>query len=104
LTEFCFRSQNKRSCNIFFFVQHLQVSRVAQHFECTFFPPKKIVRARPLVSQGCQMVYFNKPESQMWFVLERLGMENVGVFYDHLVYLRLLWYILWLMGNFVVIW
>jgi hypothetical protein len=31
-------------------------------------------------------------------------MENAGIFYGHLEYLTVIWYILWPFGNFVVIW
>jgi hypothetical protein len=34
--------------------------------------------------QGCQMVYFHTKKSQFGHILEGLGMENVGIFYDHL--------------------
>jgi hypothetical protein len=31
-------------------------------------------------------------------------MENAGVFYDHLEYFTVIWYILWPFGNVMVIW
>jgi hypothetical protein len=31
-------------------------------------------------------------------------MENAGIFYVHLEYFMVIWYILWLFGNVVVIW
>jgi hypothetical protein len=41
--------------------------------------------------QGCQMVYF-------------LGVESVVIFSGHLEYYTTIWYILWLLGNFVILW
>jgi hypothetical protein len=31
-------------------------------------------------------------------------METTGIFYDHLEYFTVIWYILWPFGNVVVIW
>jgi hypothetical protein len=31
-------------------------------------------------------------------------MENIGIFYGHLKYFTAIWYILWPLGNVVVIW
>jgi hypothetical protein len=31
-------------------------------------------------------------------------MENAGIFYGHLEYFTVIWYILWPFGNVVVIW
>jgi hypothetical protein len=31
-------------------------------------------------------------KSQIWFILEGLGMENVFVFYEHLKYFMVIWY------------
>jgi hypothetical protein len=31
-------------------------------------------------------------------------MENAGIFYGHLEYCTVIWYILWQFGNAVVIW
>jgi hypothetical protein len=36
--------------------------------------------------QGCQMFCFLNQKSLFWYILEGLGMENLGIFYDHLVY------------------
>jgi hypothetical protein len=38
------------------------------------------------------------------YVLEGLGMENVGTFYAHLEYIMAIWYISGPFGNLVVIW
>jgi hypothetical protein len=50
-------------------------------------------------------------KSQFGYILEGLGMENVGIFYDYLEYLTAIWYILWQfctvcghLVQFVVIW
>jgi hypothetical protein len=44
-------------------------------------------------NQGCQMVYFHTKKSHLGS-LESLGMENIGIFYGHLVYFKAIWYIL----------
>jgi hypothetical protein len=31
--------------------------------------------------------------------LEGIAIEDVGIFYDHLVYLTAIWYILWTFGS-----
>jgi hypothetical protein len=36
----------------------------------------------------------------MWIFLEGLGMENVGLFYDRLVYTVEIWHFLWKFGIF----
>jgi hypothetical protein len=45
--------------------------------------------------QGCQIVYFQTKKSQFGYILEGPGMENVGIFNDHLEYFRAIWYMLW---------
>jgi hypothetical protein len=37
---------------------------------------------------------FSCPKSQFGSILEGRGVENVGIFYDHLEYLTAVWYIL----------
>jgi hypothetical protein len=54
--------------------------------------------------QGCQMAYFFKPEILIWVSLEGLSMEDVGIFYGHLVYITAIWNILWLFGIFSLFW
>jgi hypothetical protein len=49
-----------------------------------------------LLEQGCQI----KPKIQIWVKLEFLAMEDVGIFYRHLIYFTSIWYILWLFGTF----
>jgi hypothetical protein len=39
--------------------------------------------------------FFSFKKSHFAKILECLGMENVGMFYDHLEYFTALWYILW---------
>jgi hypothetical protein len=41
------------------------------------------------------MVYFNNKNSQFGYILEGLGMENVGIYYDHLEYFTAILYHLW---------
>jgi hypothetical protein len=48
--------------------------------------------------QGCQMVC-----SQFGSIMEGLRMEKAGIFYGHLEYFKVIWYILWPFGNVVVI-
>jgi hypothetical protein len=40
--------------------------------------------------QGCQMAYF---QTELGYILECLGMENVGIFYDHFEYFIAIWFI-----------
>jgi hypothetical protein len=40
------------------------------------------------------MVYFHTKKSHFGYILEGLGGENVGIFYDPLKFLRAIWYIL----------
>jgi hypothetical protein len=47
---------------------------------------------------------FSNQNSQFGKILEGLAMENLGIFYDHLVYFRPIGSILWSFGIFVVIW
>jgi hypothetical protein len=42
------------------------------------------------------LFYYQK--SQFGYILEGLGMENVGIFYDHLEYIMAFWYNLWRFG------
>jgi hypothetical protein len=42
-----------------------------------------------------------KPKIPFW-ALPR--MEIVGIFYVHVEYITAIWYILWSLGNFVIIW
>jgi hypothetical protein len=37
--------------------------------------------------QGCQMDYFHTISSKLWYILEGLGMKNVGIFHGQLVYI-----------------
>jgi hypothetical protein len=38
------------------------------------------------LQQGCQMVYFQTKKNKFGQILEGLAMEDVGIFYVHLVY------------------
>jgi hypothetical protein len=42
---------------------------------------------------------FSDQKSAFGFIREGLGMDNVGIFYIHLVYFTALWYILWQFGT-----
>jgi hypothetical protein len=43
--------------------------------------------------------YISKPKIPFWVNLsEGLAMEDVGIFYGHLVYFMAIWYILWPFG------
>jgi hypothetical protein len=46
---------------------------------------------------------FSDQKCQFGYILEGLGMENVGVLHGHFVFLLLFWYILWQSGIFVAI-
>jgi hypothetical protein len=48
--------------------------------------------------QGCQMVGFLAKKSKFGYILEGLAMEDVGIFYGHLVHFTVLCYILWVFG------
>jgi hypothetical protein len=41
---------------------------------------------------------FSFQKSEFGYILEGLGMENVGLFRDHLEYFTSVWYTLWLFG------
>jgi hypothetical protein len=43
---------------------------------------------------------FSNQKSRFGQILEGLAMEDVGVFYVHLVYFMAIWYILWPFGIF----
>jgi hypothetical protein len=45
-------------------------------------------------SPGLPDGLYSNQKSQFWYILERLGMENVGIVYDHLEYFTAIWYIL----------
>jgi hypothetical protein len=53
---------------------------------------------------------FSNQKSQFGKILEGLGMENAGVLYGHLLYLRsfgiftIIWYIYGHLANFMAIW
>jgi hypothetical protein len=59
--------------------------------------------SRTRQNQGCQMVYFLTKNPNLG-ILECLWLENVGIFYWHLDYIKAIWYILWSFSNLVVIW
>jgi hypothetical protein len=48
--------------------------------------------------------YIFKPKSLFGYILENLGMKNVGIFYLQLAYLTAIWYIFGHLVHFVVIW
>jgi hypothetical protein len=47
---------------------------------------------------------FSNQKSQLGKILEGYGMAKVGIFYGHLEYIKVIWYILWPFGNLVAIW
>jgi hypothetical protein len=59
------------------------------------------IHARPWPDQGCQMVDLHTQKSQFSDTFEGLGMKKFGihilkpfgVFYGHLVYILVIWYI-----------
>jgi hypothetical protein len=55
-----------------------------------FVPWRKIFS----VGGGCQMAYFRTKNYNLG--LEGLAMEDVGIYYGHLIYLGVILYILWL--------
>jgi hypothetical protein len=59
----------------------------------TFIPDCKIAFT-------CQMVYFQTKKSKFWEFLNGFTMEEVGLFYEQLVYFITIWYILWKFGIF----
>jgi hypothetical protein len=42
---------------------------------------------RPRNMQGCQMAFLQTKKFLFGYIWDRLGMENVGIFYDHLDYI-----------------
>jgi hypothetical protein len=57
-------------------------------------------KASRRLRQGCQMVSFSDQKSKFGYILEDLGMENVGIFSVHLEYFTTIGYILWSLVNF----
>jgi hypothetical protein len=47
---------------------------------------------------------FSNQKYKFEYILEGLGMKNVGLFYGHLECNKAIWYILWAFGNLVAIW
>jgi hypothetical protein len=47
---------------------------------------------------------FSYQKYQFGEILFGFGMENVGIFYAHLVNFTAIWYILWPFSKFVIIW
>jgi hypothetical protein len=48
--------------------------------------------------------WLSNQKSQFGEILEGLRTEIAGIFYGHLEYFTVMWYILWPFGNVVVIW
>jgi hypothetical protein len=50
------------------------------------------------------MAYFQTKKSELGYILEGLGLENVGIylFYGHWEYISAILYILWPFGNLMV--
>jgi hypothetical protein len=46
------------------------------------------------------MAYFQTKNNSFGTFLEGLAMEDVGIFYGHLIYFLAIWYIVWLFGLF----
>jgi hypothetical protein len=44
------------------------------------------------------------PKIPILYTLEGLGVENFGKFYDHLVYVMIIWYIFYYFVYFMIIW
>jgi hypothetical protein len=53
--------------------------------------------------QFCQMVYFYTKNQYFGYILESLVMVNVSIFYGHMEYFKVIWY-MYFDGHFVVIW
>jgi hypothetical protein len=47
---------------------------------------------------------FSNQKDQFGYILEGQRVENAGIFYGHLEYFTVIWYILWPFGNVVAIW
>jgi hypothetical protein len=61
--------------------------------------PKLLVNSNP----GLPDVFFSDQKSKFGDILEDLGMESVVFQFGHLEYFTTIGYILWALGNFVVI-
>jgi hypothetical protein len=72
-----------------------------------------LLRLRSIYHSGrfdlCTKTFYESSRVARWFIfkpkipifgliLEGLGTENVGIFYDHLKYFRAIWYTLWSFG------
>jgi hypothetical protein len=53
--------------------------------------------------QGCQLVRIFKPNIPIWVNFGGPLNGNVSVFNGHLEYITAIWYILWPLGNLMVI-
>jgi hypothetical protein len=51
----------------------------------------KSLQSRPWLPDGV----FSNQKSKFGKILDGLAMEEVGIFYGHLVYFMVIWYILW---------
>jgi hypothetical protein len=49
--------------------------------------------------QGCRMLYFQTKNCNLGKFFQGLAMEDVGIFFVHLVYFMAIWYILWSLGT-----
>jgi hypothetical protein len=66
--------------------------------------PCSLIDLSYLTGAGLPDGIFPNQKSQFGKILEGLRMENVGIFYGHLVNFTAIWYMLWQFGNVVVIW
>jgi hypothetical protein len=66
--------------------------------------PSPAIKARPTFTvenlppggkAGLPDGIFSYQKSQFGYISERLGMENVDIFYGHLEYIEAIWYMLW---------
>jgi hypothetical protein len=58
----------------------------------------KVILSR--VARGFRL----RPKCQFVYILEDLGMENVGIFDGHLVYFMAVWYNYWSFNYFMAVW
>jgi hypothetical protein len=63
----------------------------AERYRAICHPLRKR-QVRWTYEQGCQMVYFSDQKSQFGLILEGLGVENIGIFYDHMEYFTAICY------------
>jgi hypothetical protein len=54
--------------------------------------PQEIRNEKLRLGQGCQMVCFHTKNPNFGYILEDLGLENIGMLAGHLEFFTVIWY------------